>query len=783
MKASNKKVLQDIAQRRIRTLLTILGIAIGILGLSAINVASSQFKTSFDYSANITAQPDIKFYINPTTINVVPILRQQPNVKAVQAQDDINTRWNTQSQPTLIEIKGIVDFQHIQLNKFTLVEGHLPGNGEILLDASDKVLGNMQVGSRIPIQVNGVYQNVTVSGFERTQGLAQESMEGKAYGFMSQHAFESFFQQPGINNIIIQVKNYDQRYATVTQLSQVMTAHHTPVVGTDVGRNEDVANTANGLFTIMNIVSVIAILLSVFLLLGTVTALIAEQTKIIGTMKAVGATRGRIMRHYLTLVTLYSLIGTALGIVLGIIGGYQLALYLGNLVNIPIGSLQVTPFQIVEALLIGIGTPLLAATLPLYLGTRVTVKQALSGYGIENNASRGRVWSTVTGFGFALFPQTVQCGVRSMFRKRTRTLLTLLALTFAAIAFLAVQTASYSFDNLLNQMYSTYNFDAAVSVENPQPFQKFDQLLGSIPGVKRIESQSVDTASTDWGNAVLTGVQQNTQIYQKHVIAGRWFTNTDTNVVLISKDAADKSGLKVGDTVSFYLGLEQLHWQVIGIVNDESGIGPGDLGAFVAPLQQINRDKQLPADYTQSVMLQLSNRNATPAQINTLVNSIDTRMSDAGFLPAITTKQQEIDQAHSKYDIIYILLDAVAIIVGVVGAIGLSNALAMSVLERRREIGIMRSMGAVSRKVAQVFWAEGTTLGLVAWLAALVLGIPAAYGFVFIQAKVLAPVPFAFNPINLLWMLLLIVVLTSVASFGPTLGAMRVKISQVLHYE
>ncbi|MEO8971262.1 MAG: ABC transporter permease [Ktedonobacteraceae bacterium] len=783
MKASNKKVLQDIAQRRIRTLLTILGIAIGILGLSAINVASSQFKTSFDYSANITAQPDIKFYINPTTINVVPILRQQPNVKAVQAQDDINTRWNTTSQPTLIEIKGIVDFQHIQLNKFTLVEGHLPGDGEILLDASDKVLGNVQVGSQIPIQVNGVYRNVTVSGFERTQGLAQESMEGKAYGFMSQNAFESFFQQHGINNIIIQVKNYAQRYATVTQLSQVMTAHHTPVVGTDVGRNEDVANTANGLFAIMNIVSVIAILLSVFLLLGTVTALIAEQTKIIGTMKAVGATRGQIMRHYLTLVTLYSLIGTTIGIVLGIIGGYQLALYLGNLVNIPIGPLQVTPYQIVEGLLVGIGTPLLAAALPLYFATRVTVKQALSGYGIENNTSRGRVWAPLTGFAFALFPQTVQFGVRSMFRKRTRTLLTLLALAFAGIAFLAVQTASYSFDNLLNQMYSTYNFDAAVSVDNPQPFHKFDQLLGSIPGVKRIESQSVDTASTDWGNAALTGVLQNTRIYQKHVIAGRWFTSTDTNVVLISKDAANISGLKVGDTVSFYLGLQQLHWQIIGIVNDESGIGPGNLGAFVAPLQQINAVKQLPADYTQSVMLQLSNRNATPAQINTLVSTIDTRMSDAGFLPAITTRQQEIDQAHSKYDIIYILLDAVAIIVGLVGAIGLSNSLAMSVLERRREIGILRSMGAISSKVAQVFWTEGTALGLLAWLAALVLGIPAAYGFVFIQAKVLAPVPFAFNPINLLWMLLLIIVLTSVASLGPTLGAARVRINQVLHYE
>src|SRR6266699_254244 len=141
-------------------------------------------------------------------------------------------------------------------------------------------------------------------------------------------------------------------------------------------------------------------------------------------------------------------------------------------------------------------------------------------------------------------------------------------------------------------------------------------------------------------------------------------------------------------------------------------------------------------------------------------------MSAAGFPPYVTTNQQLIDQDHSKYQIIYILLDVVAIIVAVVGAIGLSNTLAMSVLERRREIGILRSMGATGRKVAQVFWTEGTALGIFSWILAMILGFPVAYGFVLMQGNLLAPVPFAFNPISLIWMLGFTVLISSLASVG-----------------
>jgi ABC-type antimicrobial peptide transport system permease subunit len=69
------------------------------------------------------------------------------------------------------------------------------------------------------------------------------------------------------------------------------------------------------------------------------------------------------------------------------------------------------------------------------------------------------------------------------------------------------------------------------------------------------------------------------------------------------------------------------------------------------------------------------------------------------------------------------------------------------------------------------------------WLIAVVVGIPAAYGFVLLLGRVLATLPFALDPISLIWMLVFILVVASVASIGPVVGVARLSIAETLKYE
>jgi len=784
MKASTIKVFKDVFHRKLRTTLTILGIAIGIMGLSAINIASSQIRSSFEYSSDVAAQPDVEFFTVPTSASFVNVLQQQSNVKIVQAEGYAPTRWTIPTGHIPITVLGIVDFQNIQINKFELVEGSLPGPDQILLETSDRAITSVHVGDQIEVEAQGTPQKLTVSGFARTRGRPSSALIQRALGYMNEGDLETLFHIAGVNNFLIRLNNYDQHNDTARQLSRVFEEQHVLVLGVSVGHDDENAMLTDGLFGTMRVLSIIAILLSVFLLLGTVTALVAEQLQIIGTMKTIGARRGQIMRHYLSIVAIYGVVGTLIGLGFGVLGGYLLVSYFGNLLTLDIGPLDVPPLLILESVAIGVGVPLLATALPVYFGTRITVREALSGYGLDGGggaAQRGGRWGRAIGSVFGFIPQTVQLGVRSLFRKRTRAALTLTTLIIAGTAFLAVQTTTYSFGTFLDQLFTTYHFDVLVAVPSPQPYAKLQQVLSTVPGVARTEPLQWNDVQTQWGDGLLTGVQLDAQLYQKQMVAGRWFTDGDQNVVIISQDAADKSGLKVGDSVSFHDALHSASWHIIGIAKDYNGIGPGSFGVLLAPTAQVSAFLHLPTNYTQLVMVQSTN--SSLSEINSLATRIDDAMSSSGLQANVSTSQQQIQRIQNEFQILYALLYTVAVIVALVGAIGLFNALAMSVLERRREIGILRSMGATGRKVAQVFWTEGISQGMFSWLIALVLGIPAAYGFVLLLGNILVPVPFAFNPMSLVEMLGFIVLVASIASIGPVWGATRVKIAQTLRYE
>ncbi len=782
MRALTKKAFKDVTRRKLRTALTVLGIAVGIMGLSAINIASNQINSSLHYSIDQSAQPDIAFFTTPT--DAAPILQalsEQPNVKLAQAQDNLSARWKLPSGRFPLNIRGLADFQHLQFNTLELVAGHFPGLNQIALESSDRTIATTQVGSQIEVEVRGAVQRLTVSGFVRTRGLPSATILGQAFSYMNQSDLQTLFQQPGVNDFLIRLENYNQRDETARQLAQVFQQQHVTVLSASVGHSDyGDGPIVNGLLSIMRVLSIIALVLSIFLLLSTITTLVTEQLQTNGTMKAIGARRGQVMRNYLTSVAIYGVIGTVVGLGLGILAGYLLVSFFGGLLTLDIGALEVTPSLVLLSIAIGIGVPLLAAALPVYLGTRITVHQALSGYGLEGGVNqRGRGWARALGRSFGFIPQTIQIGVRNLFRKRTRAVLTLLALTISGAAFLSVQTTTYSLNTLLSQIFDTYHADVFVGFPNPQPYSKLQQLLATMPGLAQSEPFFQDGIQTQWGNGLLTGVEPDAHLYQKHMIAGRWFTESDENVAIISTDAANKSGLKVGDTISFHTALYNSRWKIIGMAQDYNN--PIGFGVLLAPLKQVAAFEHLPPDFIQAVLIRANSRNQP--DIDALAARLDDTLSKSGIQANVQTAQHQIESNQNQFQIVFVLFYAVAVIIALVGAIGLFNTLAMSVLERRREIGILRSMGATGRKVAQVFWTEGLSMGVVAWAIGLALGIPSAYGFVWLLGQLFVPVPFAFDPMSLVLMLGFILLVASLASIGPVWGATRVKIAQTLRYE
>jgi putative ABC transport system permease protein len=779
--ALTRKSLADVFHRRGRTMLVVLGLLLGVFGLTAINITNATLLSAFQYTTDETTLPNIDFSVQSVDPSLAATLASVPNVQTVLIDTSYPTRWHITTPPghTDMTITGYQDLHQIPFSPFQLRNGAYPSGNEILMESSDTSLQTFAIGDLVTIDTPHGSTQLRVAGTTRTLGLPSPSLTSKATAYMNA---ATLTQIAGAVPNDIQVKVSDtsntREIQTRKDIEQVLLAHHVTVLtSTLVTASSSNVSVVNNLFAVMRVLSVIALLLTGFLMTNTIATLMTEQIKYIGIMKALGGTRTVILRSYLLSVNIYGIVGTLLGIVLGTWGSYQLMTFFSRLITFDVGPFQFPSNLIVISVAFGLGIPLLAAIVPLWHGTSVTVRDVLSAYGISSSGSGNQTRQRKLHLTWV--PQTVWVGWRSIFRKRGQTILTLLMLAFAGASFLIVQTTKASYDQHFVDASNVYGFDVRFQ-GNPAPISQITTLIAQLPNVQRIEPLIDQDVTTQWGKFPFTAVVPDTQMYHYQVYQGRWFHGDEPNAMLINDDIVRTTGLHVGDTLTFSTNGHTATWTIIGAVHDPNR-GTTDIGIAVTTVTNIDTFMGIPSGDASQFMVRATDHST--AHINQLATNIDNTLSQSGIATTVQTKQQYLNSKQTIFQILSILLYAVVVIVSLVGILGLFSTLTTSVLERRREIGILRAMGASRRQVALVFWSEGALLALFAWLAGVILGIPMAYAFAQYFSTVLTPLSFTLPPLTLGLMLIFICIIASFASIGPALSATRVRVIDSLHYE
>ncbi|MDD5466627.1 MAG: FtsX-like permease family protein, partial [Anaerolineales bacterium] len=138
----------------------------------------------------------------------------------------------------------------------------------------------------------------------------------------------------------------------------------------------------------------------------------------------------------------------------------------------------------------------------------------------------------------------------------------------------------------------------------------------------------------------------------------------------------------------------------------------------------------------------------------------------------------------NQFNFLVVLLSIMAVVIGGVGSIALSGALSLSVLERRREIGVMRAIGASSGNITRLFVGEGLILGWLSWVICLPLSIPA--GKLMVKALGAAfqlDIVYLYTPMGAILWLFIITILSILASWAPARGASRISVRESLAYQ
>jgi hypothetical protein len=263
--------------------------------------------------------------------------------------------------------------------------------------------------------------------------------------------------------------------------------------------------------------------------------------------------------------------------------------------------------------------------------------------------------------------------------------------------------------------------------------------------------------------------------------------------VLISDDLAARSDLHTGSTLTLPGPgrIRTMTLTVIGTVHEPVD-DLSQVGAAVLPVDDFYRLEGASAshigDFTNRVLVQGADR--SPAAVDRLTSSIDGAGRQAapgkggsGPVAEVFAFHDEIVRHRRSFLPVYALLFAVALIVAAVGILGLADALGASVVERRRDIGLVRSLRATGRRVATVFWIEGLALSVLSWIIACAAGIPLAYLFVDLFRHAVMPTEFHFEPLTLAVMLAGTLVLSTVATVVPAHRAAALRAGDLLRGE
>jgi putative ABC transport system permease protein len=273
----------------------------------------------------------------------------------------------------------------------------------------------------------------------------------------------------------------------------------------------------------------------------------------------------------------------------------------------------------------------------------------------------------------------------------------------------------------------------------------------------------------------VVGVPADTQHLDPEVINGRNLAPGDTDAIVINNALASREGkMRVGETVVLRMAGAESTWRVVGVARE--AFSPAV--AYI-PLSSIQQPQMVNS-------LRLALGNADPDVVSSVKTELDRNLEQEGVRARGSSSQSESRFAFDQHMLmIYVFLIVMSAIIGGVGGLGLMTTMSLNVFERRREMGVMRALGATPRMVWLMVVAEGVVIGVLSWAIAGLLAWPVskAIGDVLVRVMFRGGLDFTFETLGLVIWMIVSIGLSGVASFLPAWKASRVTVREALAYE
>ena len=789
------KVFRDLWNNRSRTILIILSIAAGIFAIGLIGMAQQALTESLDAQYADMRPADAIFQTEPSLDNgFVESVRHMRGVDEAEGRRSLALRISLDGKGETwrdLTLYALQDYNDQRLFLISQQDGIWPPEkGQVLLERASLPYLGVEPGQQILVKTpDGRKFHLTVTGRAHDLYRIPPFLEGWVYGYVNMETLRWMGEAEGYNELYISASDPAQIRAVADKVANRIEGQGLPVYQKTLpNRGEHPLNYIIAtVLILLGLVAVLSMFLSALLVINVISALIIQQEKQIGIMKAIGARSWQIVGLYFGMVLLLGLIACLIAIPFSYLGANALAAFVAELLNFDPPKVEFTPQALLFQFGVGLLVPIFAAAPAILNGTQVSPAKVLSEYGISQVWGGAGLMDAILRR-FPLFTRDLLLALRNPFRKRGRLILSLITLTFAGAVFMAIVNLRSSLNASLNEMFSFWRYDAWVIVDGYIPAERLVNEAKAIPGVEQAEAwdftlgRYVRPDNSESNNLYLLAPPAGTQFLVPPIIEGRSLQPGDTNAIVISPSfLAAEPTLRLGGPMKIKIEGREQTYTIVGLVNMIGNASIGymtmvDYSAYARQVREPNR--------ANSIVMTLSSDST--AEQRAIISAVE-KQFDRADIEVVNTflvndEREEIDAA---FGILVALLMIMTVILATVGSLGLTGTMSLNVIERTREIGVMRAYGASSATIFRIVIVEGLLIGMLSWILAIGLSLPISVLLArnIGQSFMDYPMPASYSPGGILAWAFLVIVISIIASFLPALRAVRLTVTEVLAYE
>lgn len=777
-----KKILGDLKEYKSRYLLMIAALSLSLLAISIILGSYSILNREIEKNYTNTDPAHVTYEVENLSLEYLNYISGLEEVETLELRDAIFFQVRS-SDGKWYGLRTFVveDFNHMKLSRFYKNSGIWPPKtGEVLLERTVPGLIGIGEGESITIKLpSGETENLNISGTVHDPSLSPAWQEKTGYAYITRETYRELTGITELHDLKV-LFNETKRFShqEVKTLSRDLADK---MVDRGVGISEIMVpppykhphqgqiDAIMGLFILFGFLSIV---LSGVLVSEMIATLMAKEIKQIGILKSIGAGRGQIFSLYITGIILISMLSILLGIIPGLKLGVEFAKILASQLNFTIYSPTIPGFVYLILICAGLLIPILLTFIPLFNGSRISIKQAINENGIRDITLSLKKRSILK------LSSTMRYSLRNTFRRKGRLLLSLTLLSFAGGVFLTSRNVDRAWEQKLFESFNRRKWDLDIRL-NAKYKRESINLKEYIEGINITtvtpyyeEELRISEIYPDGGHGVfyLKEIPKDTELFGYNILQGDWSLG-NKNIVLNQKAFDEFPDSSIGDEISIVVDEEVKSLTLVGVIEE---IGPAT--AYIGYAENSSGFNAL--------MLQYADSSFENEQDYIKELEVNLKREGVGVIQMVPeTMFREAINGHI-YIIIYSLL-VMGVILAVVGVLGLSSSITSNVLERKREFGILKTVGAQSGKILTIVLYEAFLTTLISIGLACLLSLPLStlLGNMLGNMAFQTPLDLILSGRGLLSWILLIFISSTVTSLFPALTAVESTIKESMETE